>query len=142
MRGTLSGKDFKFAPGKSYVVTSALAFEETQQLTLWQQVGDNSMPWGQTLQMYEQNKSKIEWGDTAWMLDTFEIRARFRTQADSNELGAQHRGDKKKYGEGYPPVLAHWKNALALQGARPTRPSQFPSVANQVCYGRKGLPHI
>ena len=65
LRGALSGKDFKFAPGKSYIVTSALAFEETRQLTLWQQVGDNSLSWGQAVQLYEQNKSKIEWDDTA-----------------------------------------------------------------------------
>jgi hypothetical protein len=121
----MTGNDYKFSPGKSYVVTSALLFEQTGQLTLWQQVGDASISWGQTVAFFEEYKHALEWGDRAWMLKMDRIKERFRAQADSNELGTQHKGSRKSYGEGFPAVLAHWDNAVTLQGACPTRLRHF-----------------
>ena len=123
----MTGNDYKFAPGKAYVVTSALLFEQTKQLTLWQQVGNGSISWGQTVALFEEYKKDLEFGDRAWMLDTQSIKERFRAQADSNELGQQYKGNRKSYGEGYPSVLAHWDNAVTLQGACPTRLPHFQS---------------
>ena len=85
----MTGNDYKFSPGKSYVVTSALLFEQTGQLTLWQQVGDASISWGQTVAFFEEYKHALEWGDRAWMLKMERIKERFRAHRQTATSSAR-----------------------------------------------------